>query len=463
MKKYFTYFILSLSAICFLSSCGEDRSGEFYALIEDRMWIEETMQEHYLWYADMPVIENESDYFKEAGTFFKNLLSKNALNNKGDKYSYMEQTTVETESKAITLKRESTYGIEFELRSDPLQTTTHTYAHVLYVLPDSPAEEAGIQRGDWITSINKAKITSDNYALLQTGNGVILSRSQIVDTEEGLAWQTGDTISLPTSIQMEINPFFLDSIYEVNGQKIAYLVYNEFATGPQNEPADNTYNEKLKQLFSRFKTQAPDAFILDLRYNPGGYLQCAQALGSVLAPASALDKDFIKLTFNDKTTPQTQHYPFDVQYAEANLNLEKIYILTSGYTASASEALINCLKPYLGEENVITIGQQTEGKNVAMTSYTNEIYGYTLWPVVAYVFNANDEGDYNDGIAPQYSLNENDYVHWFPLGDTRELLLKNALSLITTGNLPDYTPQTTQKEAAYSSLSQRSFRGVRIP
>ena len=83
-----TLFVLLL---ILLTSCGEDRTGEFYALIEDRMWIEDVMRENYLWAEDMPVIAKEDDYFQEPATFFKNMLSKNAMNGKGDKYSYMEQ------------------------------------------------------------------------------------------------------------------------------------------------------------------------------------------------------------------------------------------------------------------------------------------------------------------------------------------------------------------------------------
>ena len=86
--KYLSYTLIAITALLTIS-CGEDRSGEFYALIEDRMWIEETMKKHYLWYEEMPTIENEYDYFKQPETFFKNLLSKQALNGKGYKYSYM--------------------------------------------------------------------------------------------------------------------------------------------------------------------------------------------------------------------------------------------------------------------------------------------------------------------------------------------------------------------------------------
>ena len=101
--KYLQY-ILWTFFLTVLSSCGEDRSGEFYALIEDRQWIEETMRTNYLWAEDMPIIENENDYFKEPQTFFKNLLSKNALNGKGDKYSYMEEAVRRVKRKHLFFK-----------------------------------------------------------------------------------------------------------------------------------------------------------------------------------------------------------------------------------------------------------------------------------------------------------------------------------------------------------------------
>ena len=313
-----------------LTSCGEDRTGEFYALIEDRMWIEEVMRENYLWAEDMPVIEKEDDYFQAPATFFKNMLSKNALNGKGDKYSYMEEITVESdkEARALTIDRTSTYGIEFVLASDPTGTTAHTYARVLYVLPDSPAQKAGIERGDWISVINEERITTDNYRQLMQGGAVSLTRSQIINTENGLGWQVRDVLNVGASVTMEINPFLVNKILEVDGQKIAYLVYNEFATGADNKGTESVYHEQMKQLFAQFKAQSPDAFILDLRYNNGGFLDCAQALGSLLAPSTAMGKDFINLTFNAKANPQIVRHPFDTQYATVGLDMRE-YICPS--------------------------------------------------------------------------------------------------------------------------------------
>ena len=455
--QYIAFLLIMILA----TSCGVDRTGEFYALIEDRMWIEDVMRENYLWAEDMPVIEKEEDYFQDPAAFFKKLLSTHAMNGKGDKYSYIEIVPKKTEEdkRSAMLNRTSTYGMEFVLTNDPTGTTAHTFARILYVLPGSPAEKAGIQRGDWISAINKNRITTDNYLQMIQGDAISLARNQIITSESGYAWQAKDTLSVGPSIAMEINPFFINTVYEVNGQRIAYLVYNDFSTGPNNDGTESVYNEQMKQIFTQFKAQSPDAFILDLRYNNGGYLQCAQALGSVLAPASALGKDFVNLTFNAQADPQVKKLPLSTEYASANLDLSKVYILTGNQTASASEAVINGLIPYMGKENVVLIGSKTEGKNVAMSSFKNDVYGYTLWPVIAHVSNANNEGDYSNGLPPQYELDEFNISTWYPLGDPEEYLLKNTLSLITTGTMPDASVlQAIKSNVILSSITPKNIR-----
>jgi len=457
--KRLTYTLLA-AVLLTLTSCGEDRTGEFYALIEDRMWIEETMLANYLWADEITPVEDEDDYFQEPATFFKNLLSKTALDGRGDKYSYMEEDPKSDngeESRSTTLDRTSTYGMEFLLTNDPTGTTNHTFARVLYTLEGSPAQQAGIRRGDWITSIDGQRITTSNYRLLMQGAAAKLSRSRLTSTEEGTLAQTVDTLTLGASVPMEINPFYTCRTIETEGQKIAYLVYNEFATGPENKGTETTYDEQMKQIFAAIKAQQPDAFILDLRYNNGGFLQCAQALASLLAPAHALGKDFATLTFNGIGSNTNQHYPLDSRYADANLNLSRIYILTGELTASASEAVINGLIPYMGVENVILIGTQTEGKNVAMQSFRNDTYGFTLWPVVAYVSNAEGNSDYADGFKPTFPLNEQQLIDWLPLGDPEEYLLKNTLALITTGTMPDLQ-ENESRSLTVKPLVQKTAR-----
>lgn len=420
--------IALLPLLILLLSCGEDRSGEYYALIEDRMWIEETMRANYLWYEEIPEIK-ESDYFQEPETFFKNLLYKQALNGKGDKYSYMEETN-EDGARSLMLDRTSTYGMEFDLYTDPTGTTNHIFARILYVLKDSPAAKAGIRRGDWISAFNKTRINTNNYSGLKNGGEISLARERIIQTENGFAWQTLDTVQVASSVPMEINPIYYCSIYERNNIKTAYLVYNEFSTGPEDKPEETAYINEMIKVFGEIKKHNPDEFILDLRYNNGGYLQCAQTLASLLMPAEHLGKTLFKLTFNDKQNPQVANYIAPDELAAYNLNLKRIYILTGSHTASSSEAVINALIPYMGKENVILIGTPTEGKNVAMVNFKNGNYGLSLWPVVAYVANADNESDYISGFTPTYQLDERIYTHWYELGNENEYLLNTALSLI---------------------------------
>lgn len=461
--KHIRHAFFLLATLFIIASCGEDRSGEYYALIGENLWIEQVMKEHYLWYDSIPQIK-EDDYFADPENFLAKLLYSKAQGGKGDPYSYLEMKSTPARS---FLQRSSTYGFDFELMTDPTGTTSHTFARILFVLPDSPASEAGLQRGNWISAIGKETLSTNNYGYLMSGGNTTFARESLLRDEEGnFSWMAVDTIFITASRPVELNPFYVDTLYEVNGKKIAYMVYNECSTGPDNQASDKEYREQMQQIFARFKSQSPEAFILDLRYNPGGFLSCAADLGSYLAPASALGKVFCTLLYNDITTPQEESISFESQLAAQNLNLSTLYVLTSEFTASASEAIINCLRPYMGADKVVVIGEKTEGKNVAMVSYEDERYDFILWPVVAYVLNSEGQANYVNGIIPNFTLSERNYLApLWPLGDTREYLLKNTIAYITTGTMPDIEQPETQTSKArilYNSLSRRNINGIRL-
>ena len=214
------------------------------------------------------------------------------------------------------------------------------------------------------------------------------------------------------------------------------MVYNKFETGTENDPQDTTYSNLLKELFTNLKTANPDEFILDLRYNTGGYDICAQTLLSLLIPEEHLGKPLFYEKFNNKQEPQTRTLIAPTEFKPYNLNLKRIYILTGPHTASASELVINALTPYMGKENVIILGTQTVGKNVGMSNIKNETFGLSLWPVTSQVFNANGESDYSNGFTPHYPLDERNVVNWLSLGNTEEYMLGNTLSLIYMNLLP---------------------------
>ena len=112
--KYLLHTFYLLTTLFFITSCGVDRSGEYYALVGDDMWIEEVMKQHYLWYDQIPEI-SEKDYFAEPEEFLQKLLYSKALDGKGDPFSYVEMKANVSRS---FLNQTSTYGFDFELVTD---------------------------------------------------------------------------------------------------------------------------------------------------------------------------------------------------------------------------------------------------------------------------------------------------------------------------------------------------------
>lgn len=453
------------SMLAIFCSCGEDRTDEFIEKTKDTHWLYDIMNEWYLWYSEMAPVSSYKDYFATPEKFFNKLLYK------GDKYSYIEVLDKETGTRSIDAV--SSYGIDFVLYVNPVtnsQSSTERFARVLYVLPESPAAEAGIRRGQWISGIGGEKLTSNNYTALINGPETTINISVLnYQNPDSLYWETPDTLQLAASYHLDDNPFFVDTVYHIEGKRIAYLMYNRFTTGPGDTPTETEYNAEMKQIFARFKQAAPTDFILDLRYNPGGYLSCAQVLASLLAPQRAFGQIFCSLEFNDKKSSENMSMLYEEGLTGgANLNLSRIYVITSESTASASESIINGLRPAMGNESIILVGTQTEGKNVASISFDKSAeYGLILHPIVARVYNGDGESDYANGFPPTYEIDELQFIDDYrPLGDTDEIMLNSTLAIIF-GQVPSETRVTsplrpTPLRPVYTSISEKTFKGMRI-
>jgi C-terminal processing protease CtpA/Prc len=107
-----------------------------------------------------------------------------------------------------------------------------------------------------------------------------------------------------------------------------------------------------------------------------------------------------------------------------------VFILTSSRTASASELIINALKPFM---EVFLIGDKTYGKNVGSISLFEENDPKNQWglqPIVVKVYNSLDQSDYSTGFTPDV-LHKDNSLYLYPLGDPREALLSQAIGQIT--------------------------------
>ncbi|SCH96134.1 Carboxy-terminal processing protease CtpB precursor [uncultured Bacteroides sp.] len=433
MKNIISGIMGGLAISALVSSCGEDRSGEYYALITTQTWMYETMQQEYLYYQDIPD-KNSLNFFKKPSEFLSSMVSSKDKKS-GATFSHIDSVFVTTRSTSTT----PTFGFEGTM----VRAENGSYGiRVLYTQENSPAEEAGLKRGDLIIAANNKKInSSDLFYITSPQEAYLFTMGKL--NERG--FDTLQTVQMPSPRIVECNNLYKSDIIEIAGKRVAYIMYNEFG----NNDAEN-----LKQLFKDIAGQSVDDIILDLRYNPGGYVNIAQLVSTNLAPQEAMGNVFLKMTHNDKIN-QTDILNFE-QSLLANgspVNYKNLYVITSSNTASASEIVINCLRPYMAGR-LIQVGTATFGKNVAQQLYTDEAKAPMLefWMTNSLLSNAEDFSDYyTNGLNPDYEIAENFKGELGELGTAQDSLMIPIIKHIETGSFPT----TETPDAASRSIDEK--------
>lgn len=434
MKKYPIYLILSLLLpSVFFGSCGEDRSGEYYALIAAKTWIYETMQQNYLFYADLPA-EEDIDFFQKPQEFLSSVISDK------DKKGSVTFSHIDSVNRK---PRVTTTFPSFGLEGTMIRLDDGTNAvRILYVQDQSPAKEAGLKRGNCIIAVDSQKITTSNYSEYfqypTQPYRYMLITPHIATKEEEEDKQVYDTceVQLPAPrIVEQPSVFMTKNITAGGGRKAFYIMYNSF----EKEDED-----LLKKAFEEGMSASPNDVILDLRYNPGGYVSTSILLSSMLAPASAIGQPCLKLIYNDKINKE-ESIPFQ---QVTNYTYDNLYVITSRNTASASEIVINCLRPYLGDK-LIQVGEPTFGKNVAQELFTTPEYPeLEFWLTTAYL--SNSQGEYNyfeKGLVPAHNVSESpeDFKGLGELGTPQDTLLYSVMYHMEHHTFPE-PPQPEKPE-----------------
>lgn len=426
-KKTFAVLMGLLAFLLLVPSCKTDDKVPDLSEEGTNDWIYKIMTDYYLWYEDVPD-KASLNFSQSPDKFFASLLSDQDGVKYGDSwltFSRIEKKKEETKS----ITESDSYGFEFA----SFKNGDNYYAWVLYVLPDSPAAEAGLKRGDWIVAVGSENPNVTSTSAFFSGGETTFLLADMERVNNSVILHKRETISISASRAVEDTPFLKDSVYTINGKTVGYLVYKSFTSGPDDE--SEAYNDLMKQIFARFKAKNVNEFVLDLRYNQGGLVSCAQLMTSLLAPADALGKTFCIMEHNDKQASKNETLLMkkNSELGNANLDLKRLYVLTGETTASASEAVINCLIPYMGRSNITLIGEKTIGKRVGANTFgTKEDYEWLVSPITLRIYNAEHNADYANGFAPDVPVEElvvgNQLL---PFGDTNELLLSEAISRIT--------------------------------
>ncbi len=295
-----------------------------------------------------------------------------------------------------------------------------------------------IQRGMIFSGINGQTLTASNYQSLLSATTYTIN---LANYDNGNITPNGQSITLTGSAIAE-NATYKTAVITNGTHKIGYLMYNGFYS-------DSTNETNLNNAFGELKAANLTEFVLDLRYNSGGSIATATRLASMIKPVYG--QIFGKQQWNAKEQTYFEaNNPNDLinfftdkigTGATINsLNLPKIYILTSKSTASASELVINGLKPYM---TVVQLGDVTVGKNVgSVTLYDSPNFGktgantkhkYAMQPLVLRIVNSQGFGDYTNGLTPDNPYTEN-FANLGVIGDPNEPLLKLAIDRIIGGN-----------------------------
>lgn len=437
--------VLTILTLITVSCTSDDGNAPQEIEVQDFIW--KSLNLYYFWQEDVPDLAN--DRFSNQGelnNFLNNYTDPKDLfdallfnqgQEGGDKYSWIVDDYIELEQQFQGTSKNN--GVEFGLAR--LSGGNDVFGYVQYILPNSDASNKNIERGDLFLEVDGQQLTLDNYRSLLFGDNSLYTLG-LASIENNTISLSGETVSLTKEVYTE-NPVYIVKTIDKEGEKIGYIMYNAFTANFETE---------LNDAFLQLKNAGITHLVLDLRYNGGGRGSTATNLASMIT-GQFEGQVFFKETWNSKLQlafeqqlPGALINNFGTQIEGGStinsLNLTELYILVTGRSASASEVIVNGLKPYI---DVTLVGAQTEGKLVgSVTLYDsdnffrtgdnlNQNHTYALQPIVQQTVNKLGESNNNRGFDPDIALDE-DFENFGVLGDENEPFLEAAINDILNIN-----------------------------
>jgi len=461
MSKKLKTLIMVCILLFTVTSCFEDLDDNAIATSQINDFVWKAMNVYYAYKDNITDLSNSrfnsndeyNDYLNGFSTpedLFESLIY---LPNDVDEFSRITDNynNLQQQLNGTTLNNGMAFGLRQFIEDGPI------YGYIRYILPNTDAENKGLLRGQLFNSIDGELLTEENYISLLSSTTYTVGFANYNNngtpeiTSDDSVTSNGLSITLTKSEYTE-NPILTHNVLNVNGSNIGYLMYNGFRIG------DSNLNE-LNNVFAEFQSAGITDLVLDLRYNGGGSVSTAIWLSSMIT-GQFTGELFFKENWNseiqaalEENNPGSLINPFvdemikrdsnnDIIYQQPinSLNLDKVYIITTGSTASASELVINGLTSYLNE--LIQIGTTTRGKpQASITLYDSEDFSnnninpshyYALQPLIYESENADGFSEYYDGLSPElnFTISEN-YDDLGQLGNIEERLLAEAIADIT--------------------------------
>lgn len=383
----------SFAAFCRIPRAAHHRPG---SSLDERHFLRSWSHETYLWYDEIP--DRNPAAYSDTLEYFARLKTE-ARTPSGKAKDNFHHAMPTDEWNALAQSGESLgYGATWAIISGDIPRELR----VVYVEPDSPAELAGIQRGDKVIDV-------DGFSVEYSINIAALNAA-LWPTEEGVEHYfviAPRDESPRRRVTMEASKVQSKPVLRAKrlpGTNIGYILFNDHIA---------TAERQLMEAIDDLK--GVEELILDIRYNGGGYLAIASQLAYMVAGPRVEGKTFEEMRFNDKhrdfdpfgrpLTPMpfiSETLDFSVPAGQSlpSLGLDRVVVLTGYGTCSASEAIINGLRGV--DVDVIQIGSTTCGKPYGY--YPQENCGVTYFTIQFEGVNAKGEGGYAEGFSPSDSM-----------------------------------------------------------
>lgn len=388
MKYCCRYISIIAATILLLNACKFEDDDNTIKRVNKEIY--NLMKEYYLWYDHLPSSVDFNDY-SDPQEFIDAIRYEEY-----DKWSY-----VQTMEEFYQFSKGKMYGHGFGFGVDENENI-----RIIYVFRNTLIANSGVKRGWIISEVNGTPVNADNIRSLLGESKAGITNNIVFLNENG----TPVNLTL-TKEEIQITPVLHYEVLNQGDTKIGYLVFEEFIRSAYPE---------FEEAFSLFNTQGIDELIVDLRYNGGGFVNVADTLAGWLIGKDHGNQFFTETRYNRNYSNFNE--TSKVPSISNGVSLNRIFFIGTGLTASASELVINGVKPYV---DVIIAGSNTHGKPVGMDGF--RVGDYIAWPVTFSYYNANNEGDFYDGL-PATLPAEDDISRDF--GDPEESSLKAILDYI---------------------------------
>lgn len=440
----FTKIVIVFLVSLLIFSCKKEiTTNNNYANTDVNTWIHEKMTAYYLWSTKIPAIEKTSLSI-DPMNYFTSILYDYG---NSDRFSWIDSSSSNLINQLNGLNK--ILGIKLNsFLVDNTKPNGDIALVIAYVLKGSPAEKAGIKRGDIILTVDDQTVNTKNYNTILQNNTLKLGFGSFANN----TFSNNGKVLTITKVELQTNPILIDTVINWAGKKVGYFSYTQFLT---------SYDDSLRAVFGRFKSKGINELVIDLRYNGGGYVSSSDLLTNLIVKdlSARVNTVMNKKTYNDSYTQYLTKQPGDNPFVtnfknEANNigNLSRVFILTSNNTASASELIINNVRPFM---NVILVGEHTYGKNVGSFTITDDQkrWNYGLQPITFKIVNSLDQSDYGtvNGFTPNYQVIDN-ALPYKALGDPYETVLYVALNVM--GSVAYQSNSTTQSQKMIGKLAQ---------